>query len=248
MQIHDWQSTFISATLPSISGWLGDPAALFTFALLEHLEVTGCAGPSLEIGVWKGKYLSVLYEHARRTEGSKAVFGVDIFSLVPPREVEENIRAACSEAANLMLRKKSSAEMAPQELLEWAGAPFRFISVDGDHEPDGVYHDMVLANAILAQGGIVAIDDFLNPMAIGVVDGALRYFHTTPSADMAPVAFCSNKLFLCRRQNVEAYKAAIERFIDANQQVPMFADFVKRREQGRHWVDFKFLSGRVFVL
>lgn len=47
---------------------------------------------------------------------------------------------------------------------------FDFIHVDGDHTPEGVYHDLDLCFKILTEGGSILIDDYtyINDVKIGV--------------------------------------------------------------------------------
>src|SRR5271163_4670268 len=65
---------FIETKLPAIEGWLEPPAAQLTAFLLREQLSQAIAGPVLEIGVWRGKYLSVMFLCS-----VGKVIGVDIF-------------------------------------------------------------------------------------------------------------------------------------------------------------------------
>lgn len=96
--------------------------------------------------------------------------------------------------------------------------------------------DLRNAEAILASDGIVALDDFMNPIAIGVNDGVHR-FYATPRG-IVPVAHLSNKLFLCRPHMASTYKKAIEEFVDEDPRDPAAQGFIERRERaGRDAVE-----------
>jgi hypothetical protein len=87
---------FLTTRVEPIAGWLLPEAALLTAHLAAVQHSLGVAGPTLEIGVYKGKYLSVLYEVARPDE---AVIGVDLFIGAPDygqivATVRSNIAAA----------------------------------------------------------------------------------------------------------------------------------------------------------
>jgi hypothetical protein len=99
--------------------------------------------------------------------------------------------------------------MTPKELLKYMDLPARFLSIDGSHEKDDVYLDLLLGEELLGPGGIVAVDDFLNPLTIGVNE-AVNIYLTVPRR-VVPFAYVANKLLLCHRSYVENYKAVIER-------------------------------------
>jgi hypothetical protein len=93
-------------------------------------------------------------------------------------------------------------------LLQYLGTPARFISVDGSHEKDDVYLDLILCEQALVVGGIIAVDDFLNPLAIGVNEAVHTYFMVPRR--LVPFAYIPNKLLLCHRSQAGDYKAVIE--------------------------------------
>jgi hypothetical protein len=61
---------------------------------------------------------------------------------------------------------------------------------------------------LLGPGGIIAVDDFLNPLAIGVNE-AVNVYMNVPRR-VVPFAYVPNKLLLCHRSHVGNYKAVIE--------------------------------------
>ena len=52
----------------------------------------------------------------------------------------------------------------------------RFVSVDGGHTAEITAHDLAVADASLAEGGIIVLDDAFNEQWPGVADGVQRYF------------------------------------------------------------------------
>ncbi|MCP5119937.1 MAG: hypothetical protein GY953_54765, partial [bacterium] len=73
----DSDLVFIGNQFSLIEGWCLDNAAYLTTALLNYQARRQWPGGVVEIGVFRGKYLSVLYRKAR-ARGAKTL-GVDVF-------------------------------------------------------------------------------------------------------------------------------------------------------------------------
>ena len=58
-----------------------------------------------------------------------------------------------SSMDSVVIHQGDSTKLTPEVLLEEAGGPVRFFSVDGGHTEEIVYSDMQLAEATLAEGG-----------------------------------------------------------------------------------------------
>eukprot|EP00775_Hariotina_reticulata_P004384 gene4384-4638_t len=52
---------------------------------------------------------------------------------------------------------------------------FRMISVDGGHSMDTTMHDLMLAACLVADGGIVILDDYGNPAWQGVTEALVHF-------------------------------------------------------------------------
>jgi hypothetical protein len=155
--------TFLHQVVHTLPGWLEDFSAVRTIDLLRFQEVEEIAGPLLEIGVFQGRYYSILLESAVRSRSR--VIGVDTFQYCSQDRVEAILRShfgdglACSHFISGM-----SSDLDPASLLGVLGEPARFVSIDGSHEKADVYLDLALSDAVLANAGIIAVDDFLNPL------------------------------------------------------------------------------------
>src|ERR1700722_12160094 len=66
--------------ISQIHGWLNQGAAIRTMDILEFQESNAIRGPLLEIGVYKGKYFSVLLRSGIKTGDN--ILGIDTFDLV----------------------------------------------------------------------------------------------------------------------------------------------------------------------
>jgi hypothetical protein len=238
---------FIRDQFPQIEGWCLEDAAYLTCCLLNAQTAAARDSAILEIGVFKGKYLSVLYQKALRS--SQRVVGIDTFGWSSPTDVVESFTRVLGSSAGLYLHTLDSSKLTAHELISLlGGTKASFISVDGDHTPPGVAADLRLTSEVLAEGGIVAIDDFLNPRAIGVSEGAYRFFLGSDSPALRPFAHGANKLFVADLKYHEYYRESIVSFVAEMPDLPMAQEFERNRKLGPHWVDQDLLGCKVLIL
>lgn len=210
MSVLDLDAAFIGRVTHHLEGWLTDDDAAVTADLLRAQEAWEGDAPLVEIGVYCGKYLSLLMASAARTHSR--VLGIDTFQFKDLATVTDGLAALVPDLMpRLTLHPGSSRELTADSFLRMLGRPARFISVDGSHEHPDVLHDLRLADATLAAGGLVAVDDFLNPVAIGVNRAVNAFLESTP--DLVGVACGPNKLFLARPQEAARYRQHLERHL-----------------------------------
>ncbi len=191
---------------------MNDYTALRSIDLLEWQEASGVTGPLFEIGVYAGRYFSLLARSAWRN-GDTAV-GLDTFQWVDMAAVSDHhLKPLQPMDSYVRLKAAKSTEFSATELLAVTGGRPRFISIDGSHERDDVAWDLRLAEEILGSKGIVAVDDFLNPLTLGV-NQAVNTFFQSPR-NLAPFAYIQNKLFLSRLHHAEACRLWLERRIES---------------------------------
>jgi hypothetical protein len=223
---------FLEAYTNHIPGWLERYAAVRSLDLLDWQDTHGVRGPLFEIGVYAGKFLSLLMRSAVRS--GDAVFGLDTFQYVAEHQVREHLSSAPG-ADILQLIPGMSTAFTAADLIGRLGEKPRFISIDGSHECQDVFWDFSLAEQILALDGIVAADDFLNPLTLGVNEGVHKFFSIP--RNLAPFSYTYNKLFLCRPSMANAYRELFERFVVEDLREPQSANFRERLLQGRHHVE-----------
>ncbi len=202
-----------------IEGWMSDEAADLTMRLFRWQRAMQAVTGVLELGVFKGKYLSLL---ACLAQGTGApVVGVDAFSSrvgeqIPPadRDYARDAAAAAvmamapgSAVPKLLVAFTADVEVAALQALCPGG--YSFISVDAGHLAADVAHDLALVEALLGEQTIVAADDAFNAQTPGVMEGLCRHFLGTPAAALAPFAWAGNKLFLCHRATHPALLAHV---------------------------------------
>jgi hypothetical protein len=227
--------SFVATRVEPISGWLYPEAAIFTSHLAAVQRSLGIHGPTLEIGVYHGKYLSVLYKLSRADE---AVIGIDYFSGVPdpsgPIEVvRSNIERACGESSRLRIIVGDSLQLDAQELRKQTGvSQFRFISIDGGHTREIVCRDLETCYPLLAAGGIIALDDVFNYGTPGVAEGVAEFF-LGRKPRLAPFAYCYNKVFVTTPEFHARYLREARTFLDQVPWLPTYQRTMERMKENR---------------
>jgi hypothetical protein len=82
------------------------------------------------------------------------------------------------------------------------GRVFKLFAVDGLHTEGHTLHDLHLAEAMLADGGMVILDDWKYGCP-AVVDAAGRF---VDEGRFAPVAYGFNKMWLAQNEYIGAYQ------------------------------------------
>ena len=220
---------YLNQTVKTIEGWLNDYPALQTMYLLDLQEERGQRGSLIEIGIYRGRHLSLLLRAAGRS--TDPVYAIDTMELVSEAEVRQTIeKIAPSVSCTLMAG--SSGAMTSSEVLSWVNnVRPRFISIDGSHECENVLWDLRLADDIITSEGVVSVADFMNWTAIGVNEGVHRFFAS--QRNVVPFAMSSNKLFLCRPHMAIFYRETLECYADEDTADSHSSKFVERRNAWR---------------
>lgn len=227
----------IVARAQTLPGWLNTPASLVTMHLLSILP----EGPAMEIGVYRGKYLFVI----RACLGpSCRIVGYDIFHDLQQGRVLADFETLLSEPSNLRLVVVDSTRLTPSVVLKDCGTAPVFVSIDGSHEAGPVLSDLTLADQVLDEAGIVAVDDALNPLTLGVVEGLGRFFIAKPN--MVPFLYAANKLFLCRPSHLATYQSSVMAYLDGRGEDPSFKVF-RDLKLNRDGVTRNFFGAKVII-
>jgi SAM-dependent methyltransferase len=143
----------------------------------------GLCGDILEIGCYYGRSTCVLAKCLRAGERLVVCDTFDLdtgekYAEVPTiGVVAQAIRSFVPTVtpAQLDLRrcKSEQLELAPTDR-------FRFVHVDGAHEQDVALHDIRLAASHLAEGGIIAVDDYMHYEYRGVTLAVDEFLATAP--------------------------------------------------------------------
>ena len=238
---------FIRTTFRRLEGWCSDDAAYVTCWLMGFQHRAGLSAGVVEIGVYKGKYLSLLYQKA--LQYGQPVVGIDEFEWSPRQSALDALQNAFGSTQGLTLVAANSRNLSADQIIEMLGnVKASFISVDGDHSAEGVENDLALARSVLAPGGIIAIDDFMNPRAMGVSEGVYRYFFKSGEASIAPFVHTGNKLFVAEREYHAKYIEAISSAATDNPNLPITKEFNHFRQLGPGYVEQHILKSTVIII
>lgn len=235
---------FHELVVDSIQGWLHRITSLATMELLSFQESQGDDGPIIEIGVYKGKYFSLLARSATRTNSK--ILGIDTFTFSHEDEVLENLKLSNEiSPENIILWRNFSSQCNSKEVLKKIKAYARFISIDGSHECEDVYLDLILSEKLLSSTGIIAVDDFINPMTLGVNEAVNKYF--SEERNVVPFAYISNKLFLSFKDTAIQYKNFIESILPIYNEEVEVNTFLTNIKQSRHMIEQRIFKSSVLI-
>ena len=196
-----------------VTGFL-EPGNLPVLEVLDRAQQSRrVSGAVAEIGVHHGRLFIALHLLQRGSGKSVAIdlFGdqelnIDNSGRGDMEKFTDNV-ALWASMDGVVLHQDDSTQLTPEALTEKAGGPIRFFSVDGGHTAEIVYSDMRLAEATVADGGIVIADDVFNQQWPGVAVGTLRYLHD--DAKLVPFAVGFNKVLFTQPAYADDYREAL---------------------------------------
>lgn len=186
----------------TIEGWFSFDAAIMFMAYNQLVAADGIAGNVLEIGVHRG-LSSIALATLRGKPG--AFYAVDLFENLQAQNVSAsgsgnkalfvaNMARFYAAADFVRIIERSSMDLTPADL---GLAQFSFCHIDGGHSARETYHDIDLCSQITMPGGLIALDDYFNPLYPGVCEGAIEFMLSHKDA-LQPVAAGFNKVLFQR--------------------------------------------------
>ncbi len=206
-----------------VEGWVHPDMPSAIEVCGQVLDEDNTAGSVAEFGVHHGLFLFLI--DALRTDGEDAVaIGIwddPTLKVVTPGpgwdEMQHGAFAAFQRNSSHFLGgrrvqvvTKDTFGFTAAEFMITVPRPVKFFSVDAGHTPENVVNDLSLVQDILAPGGIVALDDYLNPYWEGVTDGFYR-FMASHNRRLRPFLFFRNKLFLT---TISEHRDHVRRFAE----------------------------------
>jgi methyltransferase family protein len=198
-----------------VNGWLEPEVLDITHTLDSVQHDHDVSGAVAEIGVHSGRLFIGLHLLHR---GNQRSLAIDLFSqqhlnLDDPYGGGERAKFLANvgrwaSTDGLIIHEGDSTKVDAATVLKLTESPVRLFSIDGGHIEHIVLSDMNLAEATLADGGIVIADDVFNYMWPGVAVGTLSYLQN--SGTLAPFAIGFNKVFFTQPDYVKLYRDALE--------------------------------------
>lgn len=188
-----------------VEGWVAPELLDYLLCIARAQVDAKLTGNIAEIGVFRGKLLIALAHLAR--DGERCV-ALDIFddqkmnidgsgagSLAVLRE---NFERFAPDGCELVTVKADSLAMTIDQRVAVARdhGPFRLFSVDGGHTVQHALNDLLTAQDMLTDGGVILLDDVFHRHWPGVTE-ALGLFYNRYVPRVAPFLHGHNKLFLC---------------------------------------------------
>jgi hypothetical protein len=202
---------YVSGKSKTVNGWLSRIDAEILRNILTAQNMSGLTGSVAEIGVHQGRSFILLC--LGLLEGEKA-YCVDIFddqhlnkdgSGRGDRAVlESNLRRFGVAPGQVKIDPRSSDLVHPTDLISQVG-PIRLFSIDGGHWLDIVVNDLILAEEVLADYGVIALDDFHRAEWPEVSAGYFKWF-AGRKRQIVPFAIGFKQLYLCQSDRVGFYQ------------------------------------------
>jgi hypothetical protein len=182
-------------------GWC-DPLSLPVWdAMLIHQRAAGVRGHLLEIGVYRGKSAALLAAHL--DPGAERLFLVDpTMDAEAVRQTLVRVRPAADRALVFVL------EPSARVLDGQAGAArgqFRWIHIDGSHAFACVSEDLASAHELLAEDGVVVLDDFFSIEYPHLTEAVFRYLAQNPT-HFSLFLLAGRKGYLARPRGAPHYR------------------------------------------
>ena len=186
-----------------ITGWMDQVQVDVTRSLTQYQHSQGIRGTVGEIGLHNGLYFICLAIFSQRTE---PLLAIDLFpaDASGTQTLDGSGRGSSSNVINNLKQVNlnqsevrfvigDSTKLNASSIFGLGLPPIRFLSVDGGHSLEIALRDMNLAACLLADGGVMSVDDAFNWGWPGVFQAVVLF---TQSQDrLAPFLYVGNKMF-----------------------------------------------------
>lgn len=212
-------------------GWMFPQAAVLFHIFLDRQPVG--ERNILEIGVFKGKSAIILAHEAARRDETLILVDIRIQpEIAAIKQLHPKIEAIETDSFNLP-------GVAPVQ----TAAPFRFIHIDGSHHYSYVMDDLRNSAKLLSRGGIICLDDFLNPSWPEVTVATFDYL-AGREHDLVLFLAGFNKGFLCRSIALQSYCELIEGPLTVLMAEQGWPAEIKKRKQADPFCFFGIIGAR----
>jgi Methyltransferase domain len=197
-----------------IEGWCGGPDTFLILDILAGLQPSACTDcGAAEIGVHHGLFFIAMHNGCDRDAKSLAIdlFDLQHFNVDHSGHGEKsiflsNLAKYAISPDNCFLHRGDSLSLGEADInsMREKYGPFRFFSVDGGHTADHCFKDLCTSEELIADGGVVMLDDSFAYDWPGVTEGFFRYLNRS-EAKLVPFAVTSKKVFLTQNDHCRAY-------------------------------------------
>ena len=241
---YECNAEFLKQVTDPLAGWLYSLTAIRTLDLLDWQVANGVRGGLFEIGVYQGKYFSVLLRSGNAA--GENIVGVDTFQFAPLPQVMDLLGKNGVDTSRVRMIERPSTKVAASEVTGLLGGKARFISIDGSHLKPDALNDLRLSDELLSDQGIIAADDVLNCLCMGVTEAVCEFLPTMKSR-LVPFGYLPNKLLFCRPAMRETYTRVLEDALLAHPHDQIGENFKNNHQRDRRSVITEFVGSPVLV-
>ena len=196
---------FISEAHQSIDGWFFPLDQLIFFELASLQNRLNITGDMCEIGVWKGKSLTLLSLLKAKEE---RLFGFDLFVDDHQALTEANLaQFGCSD--NVILKKGLTSDIGAANLDAMFETALRFLHIDAGHEYHEVLEQLELFVPLASDQAVISMDDYQDREFPGIEAAVLDFAERDRPRRFVPFVAGGNKMYLC----TEPLAATLQRLI-----------------------------------
>ncbi|HLY06402.1 MAG TPA: class I SAM-dependent methyltransferase [Rhizomicrobium sp.] len=175
-----------------VEGYMLEASAAVWCVLLQAQHETwnrSTSGDYLEIGVWKGKSASVLASFSR-------IYG-NMLTVVDRKILPETRQTLDAISPRVNYVNSLSEELCQTEFYAKNRRRIAFAHIDGSHKFSAVISDLQICEQMLANFGIISVDDFHTDLFPQIPAAVYKYVFSGVS-DLCIFLVGLNKAYLCR--------------------------------------------------
>ncbi|RZF24726.1 class I SAM-dependent methyltransferase [Paraburkholderia sp. UYCP14C] len=204
---------YIRVRKKEVDGWLARCDGEIFALLLESQLENGINGAVVEIGVHHGKsFIPMAISNNGRLCYAidifeNQAFNIDVSGRGDKDVFTRNLTKFGVDANDVFIDERPSTDVTPDDIKRKVGR-VRFFHIDGGHHFEAALNDLRLAEAVVSDDGVIAIDDVFRP-EWPEVSMALFSYLANKTQDFVPFAIGYNKTYLCRRSFATLYRGIL---------------------------------------
>lgn len=198
-----------------VEGWMSHTMTWAIEAVQVVHDMLNVTGSLVEVGVHHGKFYVFLDQIRRDGEAGHAIdliheqqLNVDSSGKGNDLAFMRNLHNHSRSPSSTRLWQGDSTRLAHQLPVLSAIGPCRLFSLDGGHTAEHTASDLRFAEQVIVNGGVVFVDDILNPEWPGVINGVAKFMQSAPS--LVPFAYAGDKLLMTTVSMVDRVRKAYE--------------------------------------
>ena len=193
--LQEFDFRLVLETQRNIPGYMSEESAAVWYVLLQAQHETwswqgrSTSGDYLEIGVWHGKSASVLASFSN-------IYG-NALTVIDPQILPETRQRLNAISPRVSYINSVSEELPKIEFYKKNLHRIAFAHIDGSHRFSAVISDLRICESMLANFGIITVDDFHTDLFPQIPAAVYKYVYSGVS-DLCVFLVGLNKAYLCR--------------------------------------------------